>query len=136
MPTESPPKCGSTGWRARAGPACPSAGSALARAGRLPGIGPDGLLQGIESPVVRAIAPVRAAVRGIAPRALDLLGSGSAWGLRQVDRLPPGLRALPAAVAARIARVPRKVQMAVAAGLAIPVAVTGGLATRGPAPID
>jgi len=114
----------------------PFGGIGLASAGRLPGIGPDGLLEGIESPVVRAIAPVRAAVRGIAPRALDLLGSGSAWTRRQVDRLPPSVRTLPATVAGRIALVPRKVQMAVAAGLAILVAVTVVLATRRHDPID
>src|SRR5207245_11294707 len=40
----------------------PFGGIGLARAGRLPGIGPDGLLERGESPVTRAIAPLRAAV--------------------------------------------------------------------------
>ena len=114
----------------------PFGGIGLARAGRLPAIGPDGLLEGVASPVTRAIAPVRAAVRGIAPRALDVVGSGTAWTRRQVVRLPPGLRALPATVAGRIARVPRKVQIGIAAVLAVVVAATVVLATRRADPIE
>ena len=114
----------------------PFGGIGLARAGRLPAIGPDGLLERDESPVTRAIAPLRAAVGGIAPHALDLLGSGSSWARRQVSRLPPSVRAFPATVAARIGRVPRNVQIAVAAGLAVVVAVTVILATRRHDPIE
>jgi len=125
----------------------PFGGVGLARAGRLPGIGPDGLLQGGDSAVARTIAPVRAAVaravapvRGalgdVAPRVLDLLGSGSAWAGRQYRRLPPGVRALPSAAAARIARVPRKAQVAIAGGLVVLLAAAVLLATRRTDPIE
>jgi hypothetical protein len=121
----------------------PFGGIGLARAGRLPAIGPDGLLEVGESPVVRAIAPVvraitpvRVAVRGLTPRALGLLGSGSAWARRRVARLPPNIRVFPAAVAARIARIPRKAQVAIAAGLAVLLAGTVLLATRRNDPIE
>ncbi|HEX9572939.1 MAG TPA: HEAT repeat domain-containing protein [Myxococcales bacterium] len=125
----------------------PFGGVGLARAGRLPGIGPDGLLQGGDSAAARAIAPVRAAVaravapaRGalgdVAPRVLDLLGSGSAWAGRQYGRLPPGVRALPSAAAARIARIPRKAQVAIAGGLVVLLAAAVLLSTRRTDPIE
>ncbi|MFL5309126.1 MAG: hypothetical protein ACJ79H_01600 [Myxococcales bacterium] len=114
----------------------PFGGIGLARAGRLPAIGPDGLLAAIESPVTRAIAPLRAAVRGVAPRAVDVLRSGLPWARRQVDRLPPAVRAFPATLAARVARTPRTAKIAVAAGAAILVAVMALLATRRHDPIE
>jgi hypothetical protein len=114
----------------------PFGGIGLARAGRLPAIGPDGLLQSGESPVVRAITPVRVAVRGLAPRTADLLGSGSAWARRQVARLPPGIRVFPAAVAARIALIPGKARVAIAAGLVVLLGATVLLATRRNDPIE
>jgi hypothetical protein len=114
----------------------PFGGIGLARAGRLPEIGPDGLLEGGQSPVARAVAPVRAAVRGIAPRALDLVGSGSTWARRQANRLPPKMRAMPAAAAARFARVPRNARVAIAAGLVLVLGATVALATRRTDPIE
>jgi hypothetical protein len=114
----------------------PFGGVGLARAGRLPGIGPDGLLESGGSPVARAIAPLQTAVRGFGPRVLDVLGSGSTWARRQAGRLPPGVRALPAAAVARIARIPRKARIAIAAALVVLVAGTAFLATRRNDPID
>src|SRR6266852_4172287 len=114
----------------------PFGGIGLDKAGRLPDIGPDGILQGGDSAVLRAIAPLRARVRGSGPRALDMLASGEAWARRQVGRLPPNVRALPATEAAQIARVPRKARLAIAAGLAVAVAATVVLAVRRGDPIE
>ena len=96
----------------------PFGGIGLSKAGRLPEIGHDGVLAGRDSAVLRALAPARRTVRAFVPHARSLIGSGSSWTRRQVGRLPLNVRALPAAAAARIARVPRKVQVGIAAGLA------------------
>ncbi len=114
----------------------PFGGIGLDKAGRLPDIGHDGVLKGGDSAVLRAIAPLRARVRGAGPRALDMLASGEAWARRQVGRLPPNVRALPATAAARIARVPRKARLVIAAGLAVAVAATVALAVRRGDPIE
>jgi PBS lyase HEAT-like repeat len=113
----------------------PFGGVGLAKAGRLPEIGHDGVLEGGDSAILRALAPVRGVVRGAAPRALGLLGSSSAWARRKFHRLPslpplpPKLRALPAAAAAQIARIPRQARVGIAAGFFILVAGTVFLAT-------
>src|SRR6266849_3637683 len=114
----------------------PFGGIGLDKAGRLPDIGPDGILQGGDSAVLRAIAPLRARVRGSGPRALDMLASGEAWARRPVGRLPTNVSALPATAAAQIARVPRKARLAIAAGLAVAVAATVVLAVRRGDPIE
>jgi len=100
----------------------PFGGIALAKAGRLPEIGHDGVLAGGDSSLLRALAPVRIAARGLVPRAKTALGSGSAWAQRQLDRLPPNVRALPAKAAGQIARIPRKAQLGIAAGLVVVLA--------------
>ncbi|HYV67541.1 MAG TPA: hypothetical protein VE964_14950 [Myxococcales bacterium] len=96
----------------------PFGGVGLSKAGKLPEIGHDGVLPGRDSAVLRALAPARRAARGLAPGARSLLGTGSSWIRRQVGRLPPNVRGLPAAAAARIPRIPRNVQVGIAVGLA------------------
>src|SRR2546428_166727 len=115
--------------RAR-GSELPFGGVGLSKAGRLPAIAADGVLQGGDSLVARVVTPVRAAVRGLAPRTKGLLGSGSAWGHRLIDRLPASMRALAAGLPARLSRVPRRAWIAGAGGLALAAALTATFATR------
>src|SRR5262249_21755560 len=96
----------------------PFGGVGLSKAGKLPEIGHDGVLPGRDSAVLRALAPARRAARGLAPGARSLLGTGSSWIRRQVGRLPPNVRGLPAAAAAGIPRIPRHVQVGSSVGLA------------------
>ena len=114
----------------------PFGGVGLARAGRLPEIGPDGLLQGRDSRIARFVAPVRTALRGVAPRVHELAGSAADRSRRLLDRLPPRLRAMPAALSARISRIPRKAQVAIAAGVALILGATLFLANRHADPIE
>jgi len=81
-------------------PSCHSAASG-SPGGRLPAIAADGVLQGGELPRARVVTPV-GSVRGLAPRTKGLLGSGSAWGRRLIDRLPASMRALAAGLPARL----------------------------------
>ena len=114
----------------------PFGGVGLAQAGRLPEIGPDGLLHGRDSRVARFVAPVRTALRGVAPRVHELASSARGRSRRVLDRLPPRLRAMPAALSARISRIPRKAQVAIAAGVAVALGATLFLATRHADPIE
>jgi len=114
----------------------PFGGVGLARAGRLPEIGADGLLQGSDSRLARAIAPARTALRRLAPGANQLAGSASAHARRLLGRLPAPLRALPSTIAAQVSRVPRKAQVAAAAGLVLVVGTTVFLANRRADPIE
>lgn len=114
----------------------PFGGVGLAQAGRLPEIGPDGLLQGRDSRVARLVAPVRTALRGVAPRVHALGGSAAARSRRLLHRLPPRMRAMPAALAARISRIPRIPRLAIAAGLAVVLGTALFLANRHADPIE
>ena len=109
----------------------PFGGVGLARAGSLPEIGSDGVVEARDARLVRAMAPVRAAVRGVSPRVRPALETAVQWCRRAVQRLPVApIRQRASAVAARLARVPRNVR--IGAGAAVVLALLASLffATR------
>jgi hypothetical protein len=117
--------------RAR-GSELPFGGVALAKAGRLPRVGPDGLaVSGAGgSAMSRALAPVQTALRRVSPRAIDLAGAVSRSARRTVAGVSEKTRPLRTAVTAQLSRVPRKAQLAVAAALVVLVGVSAVLVAR------
>jgi hypothetical protein len=98
----------------------PYGGVGLAKAGVLPDIGTEGLIDARNSPVVRAVAPLRAAMSGIGPRARDLAAPVLEWLRRATARIPTErLRPLANRAAARFSRIPRNARVAVGGGLAV-----------------
>ncbi|HYZ88593.1 MAG TPA: HEAT repeat domain-containing protein [Myxococcales bacterium] len=113
----------------------PYGGVGLAKAGSLPEIGTDGVVDATDSRVGRAVAPLRAAVIGVGPRASELAGPAIEWMRRTAARLPidrvrpllscatNGVRLLVSSAAARLSRLPRTARWAAAGGLALLVAL-------------
>jgi PBS lyase HEAT-like repeat len=109
----------------------PFGGVALAKAGKLPQVGPDGLVaQGPPARMNRALVPLQTALKRISPRAVQLAGAVSAGAQRALASVAEGTRPLRSAVMAKVAHVPRKAQLAIAAGLAILLGVTAVLVAR------
>lgn len=98
----------------------PFGGVGLAKAGVLPDIGNDGVVDDADSKVVRAVAPLRAVVRGVGPRVRDLAAIGTEWVHRATARLPMDrVRALASGAAVRVSRLPRNARIGAAAGLVL-----------------
>ena len=108
----------------------PYGGVGLSRAGSLPEVGTDGVVEPRDARFVRAIAPVRAAVRGVGPRIRPALAAATDLWHRATKRLPMGpIRERASRIAARVASVPWSVRLGAAA---VVVAMIAGLffATR------
>ena len=109
----------------------PFGGVALAKAGRLPRVSADGVVsENRAAPMRRALAPVQTALRRISPRVLDLAGAVSTHARRALATASEKTRPLRATVAARVARVPRKAQLAIAAALVVLLGTTFVLVAR------
>ena len=134
--------------RAR-GSELPYGGIGLSKAGRLPQIGAQGMLEGGESPASRSWAQARAALR----RAGPALASAPQWASHAFASLPalgrraseavPALRSVPArirnlghAAAVRLARIPRRVQLGAVAALAVAVAAGAAFVALRGDPLD
>jgi adenylate cyclase len=116
--------------RAR-GAELPYGGVGLAKAGVLSEIGSDGVADAADSRVVRAVAPLRAAMRGAVPRVRELTATATEWVRRAAARVPMGrLRPVVSSVAVRFSRLPRNARLAAAAGVAVVVLLAVFLAIR------
>jgi len=111
----------------------PYGGIGLSKAGSLPEIGNDGVVEPRDARLVRAIAPMRAAVRGVGPRIRPALEGAAEWCRRATSRLPLApIRERASRVAAHVGRIPRNVRIGAAAAIVLALLAGVGLffATR------
>jgi hypothetical protein len=95
----------------------PYGGVGLAKAGALPDIGSEGVVDAADSKVVRAVAPLRAAMLGVVPRARELATPVADWLRRAATRLPVDrVRPFVSKVTTRFSRLPRNARLGLAAG--------------------
>ena len=115
----------------------PFGGVGLARAGVLPDIGSDGVVDAADSKVVRAVAPLRAAMRGVGPRARDVAATCTEWVRRAAARLPVDrARAFASGAIVRVSRLPRNARIGAAAGGVVLLLVLGLLFGLRHDPVD
>ncbi len=116
--------------RAGRGADLPYGGIALAKAGRLPAITGDGILEDGPPAWTQWIASARGLARTVEPVAGRALDAASALWRRAIQALPAGLRGLARRGAARFSRVPLRIRLAGAAAAAAAVGVALFLAAR------